>query len=65
MNRTKFLNLIKQYWNSNPEKSFEEIIEIFLIDADKSNVIDENTAKNKISRLCQENNEIDNFIDLL
>ena len=26
MNRTQFINLIKQYWKSNPEKTFEEIM---------------------------------------
>lgn len=59
MNRTQFINLIKQYWKSNSEKSFEEIISIFIEDGI---VISEDKAKLKIENLCKENSDIDNFL---
>lgn len=59
MNRTQFINLIKQYWKSNPEKTFEEIISIFIEDGV---IISEEKAKTKIENLCKESSDIDNFL---
>ena len=59
MNRTQFINLIKQYWKSNPEKTFEEIISIFIEDVV---IISEEKAKIKIENLCKESSDIDNFL---
>lgn len=59
MNRTQFINLIKQYWKSNPEKTFEEIISIFIEDGV---IISEEKAKIKIENLCKESSDIDNFL---
>lgn len=59
MNRTQFINLIKQYWKSNSEKTFEEIISIFIEDGV---IISEEKAKIKIENLCKESSDIDNFL---
>lgn len=62
MNRTQFLNLIKQYWKSNPEKSFEDIIGMFIkMNKENVSIMTEDEAKLKIQTACLENSLIDNF----
>lgn len=64
MNRTQFINLIKQYWKSHQELSFQDIISIFLEIGDHEfRIISEDEAKTKILKLCQENEDIDNKLD--
>lgn len=66
MNRTQFINLIKQYWKNNPDKTFQDIISIFLeIDDDYFRILDEDEAKEVILNLCKENSDIDNFLSNL
>ena len=66
MNRTQFINLIKQYWRSNPNKTFQEIIYLFLEIGDHEfRVLTEDEAKEKMLNLCKENNDIDNFLSNL
>lgn len=66
MNRTQFINLIKQYWKSNPELTFQDIIYLFLeIGQNEFRILSEDEAKVKIEKLCKESSDIDNFIDKL
>lgn len=63
LNRTQFINLIKQYWKSHPDLKFEDLMTIF-IETDENNIttfISEEKAKEKLLKLCQENDDIDNF----
>lgn len=66
MNRTQLINLIKQYWRSNPNKTFQEIIYLFLEIGDyEFRVLTEDEAKEKMLNLCKENDDIDNFLSNL
>ena len=37
LNRTQFINLIKQYWKSHPDLKFEDLMTIF-IETDENNI---------------------------
>ena len=68
----RFFNLLKQYWNSNPDKTLKDIW-LLLIDTDLAQdmgmlskvgdmVLTEEKAYNKLLKLCQEDNIMDDFL---
>lgn len=68
---SKFFNLLKQYWSSNPDKTFQEIwltliddslaIEMGLTSKIQDIILPVDRAYDKLLKLCKENDDIDNF----
>ena len=68
----QFFNLLKQYWKSNPDKSYKEII-MTLMDLDyvsdcnmlhkiEEFILPEEKAFEKLKNLCRQDEGIDNFL---
>lgn len=68
----QFFNLLKQYWKSNPDKSYKEIIST-LLDMDLANdysiehkieeiILPEDRAYKKLKKLCSQDDNIDEFL---
>lgn len=68
----QFFNLLKQYWKSNPDKSYKEIIST-LLDMDLANdyniehkieeiILPEDRAYKKLKKLCSQGDNIDEFL---
>ncbi len=69
---TEFFNLLKQYWKSNPQKSYKEII-LTLIDTElvsdygmshkiEEFILSEDKAYEKLKKLCTQDVDIDDFL---
>ena len=67
----QFFNLLKQYWKSHPDLSFSDIwmvlidenlaVEFGIYPRIKDVILSETEAFNKLTKLNQENSDIDNF----